>query len=122
MYISRYVSKASFAAISSLRSFGAGVVPSSSGGSYSLDHGDLTNVSAKLCNLCEESNGWSAYMVGDLIGNVLYSQHGSTAGGALVEKHMHSPIAIAVSIVIACEIVPSGGAICHDFERLVDTT
>ena len=39
--ISLYVSNASFAAISSLRSFGEGVVPSSSGGSYSLDQGDL---------------------------------------------------------------------------------
>lgn len=40
-YNSLYVSKASFAAISSLRSFRLGVVPSSRGGSYSLDHGDL---------------------------------------------------------------------------------
>lgn len=39
--ISRYVSKASFAAISSLRSLGVGIVPSSKGGSYSFDHGDL---------------------------------------------------------------------------------
>lgn len=40
-YNSLYVSKASFAVISSLRNFRLGVVPSSKGGSYSLDHGDL---------------------------------------------------------------------------------
>ena len=40
-HISRYVSNASFAAISSLRSFGGGTGPSSDGGSYSFDHGDL---------------------------------------------------------------------------------
>jgi len=40
-YISRYVSNASFAAISSLRSFGGGTGPSSDGGSYSFDQGDL---------------------------------------------------------------------------------
>ena len=42
-YISRYVSKASLAAISSFRSLGEGVVPSSNGGSYSYDQGDLSD-------------------------------------------------------------------------------
>lgn len=40
-YISRYVSNASFAAISSFRNFADGNVASSNGGSYSFDHGDL---------------------------------------------------------------------------------
>jgi hypothetical protein len=41
-YISRYVSNASLAAISSFRSFGGGMGPSSDGGSYSFDQGDLS--------------------------------------------------------------------------------
>jgi hypothetical protein len=41
-HISRYVSNASLAAISSFRSFGGGMGPSSDGGSYSFDQGDLS--------------------------------------------------------------------------------
>ena len=53
-HISRYVSNASFAAISSLRSFGGGTGPSSDGGSYSFDHGDL---GTKPQQGCRQSHG-----------------------------------------------------------------
>ena len=58
-HISRYVSNASFAAISSLRSFGGGTGPSSDGGSYSFDHGDLGTKKKQQQRCHQRSHGLS---------------------------------------------------------------
>lgn len=82
--ISRYVSNASLAVISNFRNFEEGTVPSSNGGSYSFDQGDL--------DIKRNSLRWVLLSVFDPV---------------------HIPVRFSIAIVVAREIVLSRRAISH---------
>ena len=96
--------------ISSFRSLGEGTVPSSRGGSYSFDHGDLTY--DRYHEHAESRVIWRQ--------RVSSQSAYATRIAEELDKDKHAPIAFPIPVIVACQVLFARRAIRHHLQWLVD--